>query len=204
VRATLSRAFVQSCLAGELKYRSVHNSRVSPSLVQRMRPAPVTEGGVKFTLSSQQTLSIRNGSVELIQVWLNLGVELSSSPVSYVIRPHIGSDGFAGLHSILHSTSCQSAIMATASELDKIRSNPIKERLGAFRRLFESTRSGLGVALSSGAVQIVFAAAATPGMAQLLLASFLVNVHSCQKPVTRPHPSSADRTSCSYPPFPNS
>ena len=94
--------------------------------------------------------------------------------------------------------------MATASELDNIRCNPIKERLGAFRRLFESTRSDLGVALSSGAVQIVFATAATSGMAQLLLASCLVNVHSCQKPNTQPHPSSADRTNCSSPPFPNS
>jgi len=59
--------------------------------------------------------------------------------------------------------------MATTSELDKIRRNPIKERLGVFRlgvfrRLFESTLSGLGVPLSSDAVQIVFATAASPGM----------------------------------------
>ena len=94
--------------------------------------------------------------------------------------------------------------MATTSELDTFRRNPIKERLGAFRRLFESTRSDLGVPLSSNAVQIVFATSAAPGMAQLLLAGFLVNVRSCQNLSTRPHPSSADRTSCSYPPFPNS
>ncbi|MCJ1360408.1 MAG: hypothetical protein MMC33_010413, partial [Icmadophila ericetorum] len=59
--------------------------------------------------------------------------------------------------------------MATASKLDKIRCYPIKERLGAFCRLFESTRSDLGVALSSGAVQIVFATAATPVVKNLVL-----------------------------------
>ncbi len=53
--------------------------------------------------------------------------------------------------------------MATASELDKIRSNPIKEGVGAFRRLFESTHSDLGAALSSDTVQIVFSTAATAG-----------------------------------------
>ncbi|KAH7304358.1 hypothetical protein BKA65DRAFT_610906 [Rhexocercosporidium sp. MPI-PUGE-AT-0058] len=51
--------------------------------------------------------------------------------------------------------------MATASELEKIRSNPIKEEVGAFRRLFESTCTDLGVALSSDTVQIVFSTAAT-------------------------------------------
>jgi hypothetical protein len=74
--------------------------------------------------------------------------------------------------------------MATTSELDTIRRNPIKERLGAFRCNFESTRSSLGVPLSSGAVQIVFATAPAPGIAQLLLAGFLVNVYSCQNPST--------------------
>ncbi|KAF2802994.1 uncharacterized protein BDZ99DRAFT_503654 [Mytilinidion resinicola] len=59
--------------------------------------------------------------------------------------------------------------MATASELDKMRCNPIKERLGAFRRLFETTRSDLGVALSSGAVQTVFATAATLVVKNLVL-----------------------------------
>lgn len=68
--------------------------------------------------------------------------------------------------------------MATASELDKIRRNPIKEELGAFRLLFESTRSDLGVVLSSDTVQIVFSTAATAGMAQLLVATLLTNVHS--------------------------
>jgi hypothetical protein len=50
--------------------------------------------------------------------------------------------------------------MALASELDKIRYNSIEKRLGAFPRLFESTRSDLCIALSSGAIQIVFATAA--------------------------------------------
>ncbi len=71
--------------------------------------------------------------------------------------------------------------MATASELDKIRSNPIKEGVGAFRRLFESTRSDLGVALSSDTVQIVFSTVATAGMAQILRITFLTNIRSCQK-----------------------
>jgi hypothetical protein len=38
--------------------------------------------------------------------------------------------------------------MATTSELDKIRRNPIKERLAAFRHRFESTRSALDVSSS--------------------------------------------------------
>jgi hypothetical protein len=42
--------------------------------------------------------------------------------------------------------------MATTFKLNKIKCNPIKERLGAFRRLFEFTRSDLGIALSSGAI----------------------------------------------------
>lgn len=64
--------------------------------------------------------------------------------------------------------------MATASELDKIRCNPIKERLGAFRSLFESTCSDLDVASSSDEVQVVFAAASTTGTAQLLVAGQLL------------------------------
>jgi hypothetical protein len=58
--------------------------------------------------------------------------------------------------------------MATVSEFDKIRSNPIKDGLGAFRRLFESTRLDLGV-VSSDAVQAVFSTAAVAGMAQILV-----------------------------------
>ncbi len=61
--------------------------------------------------------------------------------------------------------------MATASELDKIRSNLIKEGLSAFLRLFESTRADLDVAISSDAVRAVFSAAALPGMAQILVAT---------------------------------
>ncbi|OBT60001.1 hypothetical protein VE03_10506 [Pseudogymnoascus sp. 23342-1-I1] len=51
--------------------------------------------------------------------------------------------------------------MATASELDQIRRNPIKERLGTFCRRFESTCSGLQVASSSDAVQTVIPTAVT-------------------------------------------
>jgi hypothetical protein len=65
-----------------------------------------------------------------------------------------------------------------ASDLDKIRYNSVEKRFGAFPRFFESTRSDLSIALSPGTIQIVFATAATPGTAQLLLASFLINVHS--------------------------
>jgi hypothetical protein len=46
--------------------------------------------------------------------------------------------------------------MATAYELDKVKCNPIKERLATFRRLFESTRSDLDVASSSDEVEAVF------------------------------------------------
>ncbi|KAG9236064.1 hypothetical protein BJ875DRAFT_541575 [Amylocarpus encephaloides] len=58
--------------------------------------------------------------------------------------------------------------MATASELDIIRCNPMKERVGDFHHLFESTWSDLGVALSSSAVQIVFATADTPVVQKLV------------------------------------
>ena len=60
--------------------------------------------------------------------------------------------------------------MATASELDKIRRNPIKKGLEAFIHLFESIRSHLSVALSSDTVQVVFSTAPAAGMAQLLIA----------------------------------
>ena len=43
---------------------------------------------------------------------------------------------------------------------DIIIRNPIKDGLSAFRRLFESTREDLGVAVSSDAVQAVFSTAA--------------------------------------------
>ncbi|OAF59713.1 hypothetical protein VC83_03925 [Pseudogymnoascus destructans] len=59
--------------------------------------------------------------------------------------------------------------MATASELDKIRCNPIKERLATFRRRFESTRSGLDVPSSSNVVQTVFSTAATAVAKSLVL-----------------------------------
>lgn len=59
--------------------------------------------------------------------------------------------------------------MATASELDKIRCNPLKERLATFRRRFESTCWDLDVTSSSDVVQTVFSTAVTAGMAQLLI-----------------------------------
>jgi hypothetical protein len=67
--------------------------------------------------------------------------------------------------------------MAIASDLDKFRYNSVEKRLGAFPRFFESTRSDLSIALSPGTIQIVFTTAATPRAVQLLLASFLINVH---------------------------
>jgi hypothetical protein len=66
--------------------------------------------------------------------------------------------------------------MATASELENVRHNPIKEGLNAFRHLFQSTCTDLSIAASSEAVQVVFSTANVAGMAQLLPASFLVNV----------------------------
>ncbi|KAH6714653.1 hypothetical protein BKA61DRAFT_735039 [Leptodontidium sp. MPI-SDFR-AT-0119] len=59
--------------------------------------------------------------------------------------------------------------MATNSELDKIRCNPINESLGAFCHLFESTRSELGVALASSTAQIVFSTALVVDIKNLLL-----------------------------------
>lgn len=72
--------------------------------------------------------------------------------------------------------------MATASELENVRRNPIKEGLNAFRHLFQSTCTDLSIAASSDAVQVVFSTATVAGMAQLLLTSFIVNIHSCQEP----------------------
>ena len=69
--------------------------------------------------------------------------------------------------------------MATTSELDKIRSNPIKERLATFRHRFESTRLDLGVASSSDVVQAVFSTTVTAGIAQLHVATSLANICSC-------------------------
>ena len=53
--------------------------------------------------------------------------------------------------------------MATTNELQIIRSNPVNDGLGAFRRLFEVTRVDLGIAVTSGAVQAVFSTAVTAG-----------------------------------------
>ncbi|KFY03989.1 hypothetical protein V490_00032, partial [Pseudogymnoascus sp. VKM F-3557] len=59
--------------------------------------------------------------------------------------------------------------MAAASELDKIHVNPINEGLGAFRRLFESTRAELSVGASQDAVQVVFSTVATAVAKNLVL-----------------------------------
>lgn len=59
--------------------------------------------------------------------------------------------------------------MVTVSELDKIRCNPIKERLATFRRQFESIRSNLVVCSSSDVVQTVFLTAATANVKNLVL-----------------------------------
>ncbi len=54
--------------------------------------------------------------------------------------------------------------MATASELEKIRSNPIKEGLNAFQDLFQLICTDLSITVSSDAVQVIFATAAIAGM----------------------------------------
>ncbi|MCJ1360537.1 MAG: hypothetical protein MMC33_010545, partial [Icmadophila ericetorum] len=59
--------------------------------------------------------------------------------------------------------------MATASELSKIRSNPIKEGLDPFSRLFESTCADLGIVASSNAVHAVFSTAVTTVTKNLVL-----------------------------------
>jgi len=51
--------------------------------------------------------------------------------------------------------------MATISELENVRCNPIKEGLN----LFHSTCADLSIAVSSDAVQVVFSTAAVAGMA---------------------------------------
>ncbi len=79
--------------------------------------------------------------------------------------------------------------MATVVELEKIRSNPIKEGLNTFRHLFQSTCTDLSIAASLDAVRVVFSTAAVGGMAQLILPTFLANIYSNQKPGARPHPS---------------
>lgn len=53
--------------------------------------------------------------------------------------------------------------MTIASELDKIKCNPIKERLTTFCHLFELTRLDLDIVLLSDKVQDVFSAAGTTG-----------------------------------------
>jgi hypothetical protein len=58
--------------------------------------------------------------------------------------------------------------MATPSELSKIGSNPIKEGLDPFSRLFESTRVDLGIVASSDAVHALFSIAVTTGNAPFL------------------------------------
>ncbi|KAG9238033.1 hypothetical protein BJ875DRAFT_532559 [Amylocarpus encephaloides] len=59
--------------------------------------------------------------------------------------------------------------MVTASELDKIRCSPIKERLATFRHRFESTSSDLDVPSSFDEVQNVFSAAVTTVAKSLVL-----------------------------------
>lgn len=56
--------------------------------------------------------------------------------------------------------------MANVSELDKIRSNPIKDGLSAFRSRFESTRLDLGVIVTSDTAQAVLSVAALAGMTE--------------------------------------
>jgi hypothetical protein len=58
--------------------------------------------------------------------------------------------------------------MATPLELSKIRSNPIKEGLDPFSRLFELTRVGLGIIASLDVVHALFSIAVTIGNAPFL------------------------------------
>jgi hypothetical protein len=94
--------------------------------------------------------------------------------------------------------------MATNPDLDKIKSNPIKEGLNAFRQLFQSTCSDLSITASSDAVQVFFSMAAVASMAQLLLPTSLANMYSYQKYDSRPHLSSGKRISSSHPSFAHS
>ncbi|KAG9231374.1 hypothetical protein BJ875DRAFT_506723 [Amylocarpus encephaloides] len=82
--------------------------------------------------------------------------------------------------------------MATAVELEKIRSNPIKEGFGAFRSLFESTCADLSITVSSDAVQVVFSTAAVAAAKNLALDLILALAN---EPAARILPSRvADRT----------
>ncbi|KAG9230390.1 hypothetical protein BJ875DRAFT_487995 [Amylocarpus encephaloides] len=60
-------------------------------------------------------------------------------------------------------------VIATASELENVRRNPIKEGLNAFRHLFQSTCTDLSIAASSDAVQVVFSTAAVAATKNLVL-----------------------------------
>jgi hypothetical protein len=46
--------------------------------------------------------------------------------------------------------------MATISELESVRRNPVKEGVNAFRDLFHLTYADLSIAVSSDEVQVVF------------------------------------------------
>lgn len=62
---------------------------------------------------------------------------------------------------ICHSIIIPSSIfMTTASELENIRSNPIKEGLNTFRYLCQSKCTDLNTNVPSDAVQIAFSTAA--------------------------------------------
>jgi hypothetical protein len=65
----------------------------------------------------------------------------------------------AALDSPSFSTLASTFSMASPSELDIINSNPIKNGLSTFRRLFESARAKLGVADSPDALQAIFSTA---------------------------------------------
>jgi hypothetical protein len=67
-----------------------------------------------------------------------------------------------GSNTIIFTTTI--FFMATASEVEKIKSNPINEGLNAFRELFHSTCADLSIAISPDAVQVVFSTAAVAGM----------------------------------------
>lgn len=54
--------------------------------------------------------------------------------------------------------------MANVLELNKIRSNPIKDGLSAFRSCFKSTRLDLGIIITSNTTQAILSAAAVAGI----------------------------------------
>jgi hypothetical protein len=64
--------------------------------------------------------------------------------------------------------------MGNTSNLDIISSNPVKDGLCAFRRLFESTRVDLGVVESSNTVQAVLSAATVADSARIIVAVLLL------------------------------